>query len=244
MGNKSWRSWSATTHASDDSGGVPQKRVGAISTRLEAVAEAASRGEEARAACSVTGRMMAREGVDLGEALDELRSATEQAAGREPTFEEVRALGMAWAEETTAYVHQLSCEDPLTGLASAAHLRARLSEVYRGARLNGVDPAASYAVAVVEVPVTATDPFNNALWMVRVVEVLRISFPGEESVAAVGPSRLAVLVPREEHLGIRLAGLRVDLEELAGPGEVAVWLEGLPGGLEGAVRVLDDLLRR
>src|SRR3546814_12395233 len=52
----------------------------------------------------------------------------------EPAFADVRALSMAWSESTLAYLHQLSCEDPLTGLASLAHIRSRLSELYRGAR--------------------------------------------------------------------------------------------------------------
>ena len=228
--------------------GVGPRRVGVLPNRLAAVAEAAARGSEAVAACSVVGRVMAREGADLGEALDELRSITEQAAGRSPTFQETRALGIAWAEETTAYVHQLSCEDPLSGLASAAHLRTRLAEVYRGAALTDVDPAKAFAIVVVEIPSRAEDPFGHALWTVRVVEVVRRTFPGDESIARIGVDRFGVLTVREPNLGIRLAGLRLDLEDLIGGGTgtglVTVWLEGLPPGESGAARVLDDLLRR
>lgn len=224
------------------------RRVGVLPNRLAAVAEAAARGDEAMAACSVVGRVMAREGADLGEALDELRSTTEWAAGRTPTFRETRALGVAWAEEATAYVHQLSCEDPLSGLASAAHLRARLAEIYRGAALTGIDPRRAFAIVVVEIPVRAEGPFGHALWTVRVVEMIRRTFPGDESVAQIGGGRLGVLTAREPNLGIRLAGLRLDLEDLtgaeSGAGSVTLWLEGLPPGLGGAARVLDDLLRR
>jgi hypothetical protein len=212
------------------------------------VAEAAARGEEAVAACSVVGRLIAREGADLGEALDELRSTTEQAAGREPSFAEMRALGTAWAEETTSYVHQLSCEDPLNGLASPAHLRARLAEVYRGALVTGVDPAGAFGIAVVEVPTKAEDPFELALWMVRVVDTIRMTFPGEESVVQLGATRLGILVARDANIGVRLAGMRLDLEDLAasgsGTGRVTVWIEGLPAGIDAAATVLDELLRR
>jgi len=241
MGRK--LAWGRSMSTHPGAGGGPRS-VGAVPLRLAAVAEAAVRGEEAVVACSVVGRQMAREGADLGEALDELRSTTEQAAGREPTFAEVRALGLAWAEETTAYVHQLSCEDPLSGLASPAHLRARLAEVYRGALVDGADPSDGFGIAVVEVPTKAEGPFEVALWMVRVVDVIRMTFPGEESVAQLGAGRLGILVPRDQHLGVRLAGLRLDLQELAGAHGVTVWLEGLPAGVEGAARVLDDLIRR
>ena len=46
---------------------------------------------------------------------------------------------MAWSEATLGYLHQLSCEDPLTGLASLAHVRSRLSELYR-CRATGTAP--------------------------------------------------------------------------------------------------------
>ena len=80
---------------------------------------------------------LARDGADLGEALDGLRATYARVQGGEPDFRALRALCIAWSEETLGYLHQLSCEDPLTGLASLAHLRARLSEVYRGAEQGG-----------------------------------------------------------------------------------------------------------
>jgi len=73
------------------------------------------------------------------------------------------------------------------------------------------------------------------------------NLPGE-SVAQIGGGRLGVLAAREPDLGIRLAGLRLDLEDLigaeSGAGSVTLWLEGLPRGLGGTARVVDDLLRR
>ena len=49
--------------------------------------------------------------------------------GDEPDFDATEALSVAWSEETLGYLHQVSCEDPLTGLATLAHLRARLAEL-------------------------------------------------------------------------------------------------------------------
>ena len=45
---------------------------------------------------------------------------------------------MAWSDATLEYLHDLSCEDPLTGLASLAHVRTRLDEIYREAELTDV----------------------------------------------------------------------------------------------------------
>ena len=70
------------------------------------------------------------------EAQDEALSALEitwlAVLGTRPDFRSTRALSAAWAEATLGFIHQVSCEDPLTGLASGAHLRARLAERFHG----------------------------------------------------------------------------------------------------------------
>ena len=57
---------------------------------------------------------------------------------------------MAWSDATLEYLHDLSCEDPLTGLASLAHVRTRLDEIYREAELTDVGVAGSHALVIVE----------------------------------------------------------------------------------------------
>jgi hypothetical protein len=209
-----------------------------------AIAERAAEGGDATVACSMVGRHAAREGADLGEALDELRATIERVADRSPSFEEMRALALAWSEETLSYVHRLSCEDPLTGLAGAAHLRVRLNETYRGALAQGRDPSRTHALVVVQVGTPGiADPFNHALWWVGVSEVARQSFGGEETMCSLGRDLLVVLVRRDRDLGTRIAGLRQDLARLL-PGGCPLWIEGLPGDIEGAARVVDELLRR
>ena len=108
-----------------------------LPARFEAVGERLLAGHDASSACAFVGREIARDGADLGEALDGLRTTYARVQGGEPDFRALRALCVAWSEETLGYLHQLSCEDPLTGLASLAHVRARLSEVYRGAEQGG-----------------------------------------------------------------------------------------------------------
>lgn len=212
--------------------------------RYVAIAERVAAGEDATVACSLVGRNTAREGADLGEALDGLRSTTGQAAGRSPSFEEMRALALAWSEESLSYVHRLSCEDPLTGLAGSAHLRARLTEVYRGAHVRGEDPSRRYALVVIDMMSPAfADPFNQALWWVRLSESVRESFPGEETMCSVGRDLLVLLVERTDDLGARITDLRLGLGD-ALPEGGRLWIEGLPREIETAACVLDELLRR
>ena len=89
-------------------------------------------------ACTVVGRDVARDGAALGEALSGLRATYHLVLGTPPAFEATEALSVAWSEATLQYLHDLSCEDPLTGLASLAHVRTRLDEIYREADLTDV----------------------------------------------------------------------------------------------------------
>ena len=63
---------------------------------------------------------------------------TSSCSARAPAFEAAEALSVAWSDATLEYLHDLSCEDPLTGLASLAHVRTRLDEIYREAELTDV----------------------------------------------------------------------------------------------------------
>lgn len=103
-----------------------------LPAQFEAVGEALASGSGTEVACEVAGHQLAQDGASLDEALDLLSRTSQGVTGREPAFADVRALSMAWSEATLAYMHQLSCEDPMTGLASLAHIRSRLSELYRG----------------------------------------------------------------------------------------------------------------
>ena len=125
----------------------------------------------------------------------------------------------AWSEETLGYLHQLSCEDPLTGLASLAHLRARLSEVYRGAEQGGSSMPTSHALVVLDLPLLARpsvweDPFESTLRLVRLAESARTVFPGEETICQASPRRLVVLARRGDLLARRVGLLRDLVEDV------------------------------
>lgn len=218
--------------------------------RFEAVGERLAAGQDASVACAEVGRATAREGADLGAALDGLRATYARVQGGEPDFRAVRALCQAWSEETLGYLHRLSCENPLTGLASLAHLRARLSEVYRSNEQGGESTTSSHALVVVDLPlvVSATPPhdvFDAAMRLVRVARTVRAAFPGAETICEVHRRRLVVVAQRDESLAGRVGLLRGLLVEL-GPerGRARVWIEGLPASDDGAAVLLDEIARR
>ncbi|WP_240937903.1 hypothetical protein [Nocardioides sp. JQ2195] len=197
----------------------------------------------------MAGRLLARDGASLDEALELLSRTTHLVTGGEPAFVDVRALSMAWSESTLAYLHQLSCEDPLTGLASLAHIRSRLSELYRGQLgRRSADLGETHALVVVELPddrpgrgARGEDQFSRALRLTRLGEVVRTVFNGTETIGRSGTNRVVVVVERDARLGRRVALIRTMLATTGHP--TRVWIEGLPPTDAGAASLLDELCR-
>lgn len=222
----------------------------AVPARFEVVGEALApgSGSDPGEACSVLGRELARDGVGLEEALDALRATWLAVRGTDPAYDAVRALCAAWGESTLAYLHRLSCEDPLTGLASLAHVRARLGDLYRG-ETAGDRVRDSHALVVVElaVPVRTADRaevLTRALRAGRLGGVARTVFPGAETIGLIGPARVVVVAGRDARIGQRVALLRRMLVGLAPGGRGArVWIEGLPDDDATAALLLDELAR-
>jgi hypothetical protein len=216
--------------------------------RFEALGEALISGSDLLGACSVAGEDLARDGASMEEALEGLRATWQLVTGTEPTFEVLAALVTAWSETTLGYLHQLSCEDPLTGLASQAHLRSRLSEVYR--LQDAGDVGARHALVLCAMPLgddpseEPDDHFTRAMRLTRAGELARTVFARDETIARLGMHRVAVLAHRDDRLGRRVRVLRtlVDGVESGGP-QVRVWIEGLPASDRGAGMLLDELAR-
>ena len=196
-------------------------------------------------ACRVAGEELARDGASLAEALESLRTTWRLLLGAEPDFDAVAALVNAWSDTTLGYLHQLSCEDPLTGLASQAHLRSRISEVYRSRG----EAHLHHALVVCELPVGLDpsdepgDHFTRAMRLARAGETARTVFPRGETIARLGTSRVAVLAPRDERLGRRVRVLRTLLTSIDPHLPPRVWIEGLPGADDVAAILLDELAR-
>ena len=238
----------STVATGDESQEMSERLRMGLPARFEAVGEALVADSRVHAACAVVGRELARDGVDLGEALGGLRSTYAQVLGCEPDFASTEALSVAWSDETLGYLHQVSCENPLTGLATLAHLRARLAELQREAESSGTTVTSGHALVVVDVPVEGAGEgdahFGRALLMARVADRARLVFAGGESIGEASPSRLLVLAQRTDDLGLRivvLRGLIADTTSLGGA--VRVWIEGLPSSHAAMAALLDELAR-
>jgi hypothetical protein len=215
------------------------------------------------------GRARAEVGVGLGEALDDvaaLYGVLNQKAAPAPM---VRALAEAWAEVGLEPLRVGTCEDPLTGLTSAAYLRTRLAEVYREAERGGESVHATHALVVVPTGLDGVARWDGLLRRLALGECLRSVFSGGETLAGLGSSVVVGLVARTPMLAAMVQALRRRLAEasvgtavpggahrgdvrgargpvvgVVGDGEPPrVWVEGLPEGLLEAYAVLEDLAR-
>lgn len=222
---------------------------GELPERFEAVGEALITGRSATDACEVVGRLQGSRGVSLEETLADLRTTYELVLGTEPAFTDACAVSLGWSEATLAYLHQLSCADPLTGLASMAHLRGRLTELYRGDTRGPAPLRDRYALVVVEAALPrltglADEVFGLDLRMSRIGESARSVFGGGETICRIGPRRIVVLTARNDALTRRTTLLRNLLEvgERAFGG-IRIWSESLPLVGEQASSLLDELSR-
>jgi GGDEF domain-containing protein len=218
-----------------------------VPRHFEAVAEALAAHRSPVPACAVAGSTVGADGASLGEALSAL-SATYATLGLgEPAFAAVEAMTLAWSEETLGFLGDISCEDPLTGLASSAHLRARLAEVYREAAVSDRTPRTTHALLVVDLSDAGDgtsrgrDPFEQALCLAGAAEVIRDCFAGGETLARVGREKVVALVRREAHLGPTVAQLREGLHAARVATRPRMWIEGLPDDPQAAVLVLSGL---
>jgi GGDEF domain-containing protein len=226
---------------------VPGHHRPVVPPGYEAVAEALESGVSPVAACAVAGRALAWDGVSLGEALAGLRAACAAVGAAAPGVDAVETLSVAWSEATLEFLHDLSCEDPLTGLASLPHLRTRLAEVYREAERTASPVKGTHALFVVDVGGgtggdAPTDTFSRALRLAAVADALRTVFSGEETIARVGANRVVALVRRAPDLGETVTLTRAMLADV-GLAEARTWIEGLPARADFGVRVLSELAR-
>jgi len=240
--------WNATRRRSTTTGGPEAGREltselrAALPPRFEAVGEALASGSGSVAVCEVLGVVLARDGRSLAEALDDLATTWRLVLGAEPAHAEVRALAVAWSDATLGYVHGLSCADPLTGLASLAHLRTCIGDVHRAG------PAATTHALVVVVAETAQDvdqlgePLARAMEDAQLGATVRGVFPGRETIGHVAPGRLVVLAERDDRL-VRRVDLLVRMLDGGSAARPRVWIEGLPDSDTAAVALLDELTR-
>jgi GGDEF domain-containing protein len=227
---------------------LTQTLLAALPPEFEAVGEALASGSgELAEAYAVLGHRLALDGVSLDEALFGLDTTFRTVLDTPPSFDDTRALSVAWSESILGYLHRLSCEDPVTGLATMAHLQSRLAELYRAeASLGPV--ADTYALVVLDVGPPATGEavgtavLTEDLGVARAAEAIRTAFAGQETIGRLTRHRLTVIAPRDDRLGQRVALLR-RLFTHSEPATARVWIEGLPRTRDAAAATLAELAR-
>jgi hypothetical protein len=188
----------------------------------------------------------------LVDALDALQIAYRKSDGREPALAVIRALCQSWTECALTYLHAPSCEDPATGLATTSHLRARLSELYRAAQLQGWSMPETHALLVAE-PITdqASPAVGRDAELTQLAGHLRTVFKEAAVVARLGPTRVATIAGLDAQLPEQLQTLRslVSYWDTAdgaadhdiGPPRSKVWIEPLPTMAEWSDSFVNDL---
>lgn len=195
------------------------------------------------------GHDAALDGVPLSEVLDAFEGTTRRDRGRAPTYEELRALCVAWGDATLGYVSRISCEDPVTGLASLAHLQARFSELYRGQLRRRARE--DWALVVIDAPGGVENPEDRPeerivedLLVLRFGEVARTVFAGGETFGRLARRRVVVLCRRDDLLERRVGLVRRMLDGLGYTAPRArVLVEELPSRYEQASELLAELAR-
>ncbi len=223
---------------SDALGELTNEQRAALPPRFEAVGEAQASGADATEACRHLGGVLAGDGVSLDEALEGLKATSTLVRGRDPEYAELVALSTAWSEATLGYLHRLSCDDPLTGLATQPHVRSRLSELYRARERSPERPLDTHALVVVEIR-PDDEGLEQRMTLAQVGRTSRTVFAGSETIGGIGLRRVVVIAERDEQLPQRVTLLRTMTERE----QARVWIEGLPGSDEAAGALLDELAR-
>jgi hypothetical protein len=249
--------WMATrrrsTTTADSEAGLelsPELRA-ALPPRFEAVGEALASGSGSVVACEVLGGTLARDGISLAEALDDLARTWELVRGEAPAYAESRALSVAWGEATLGYLHAVSCEDPLTGLASLAHLRTVVTDLRRGGPVHETHAFVVVATGAAVDPEHADRPerpdqrgqsLARAMEDAQLGATVRAVFPGSETIGNISPGRIVVLARRDELL-LRRFDLLLRMIDAGDPPRPRAWIEGLPESDDAVVALLDELTR-
>jgi len=138
----------------------------------------------------------------------------------------------------------MSCEDPLTALATLPHLRCRIGAVCRRADRDGIRASQTYSLLVVELPPTQGGALSEPLAMLESADSLRTVYNGDETIAQVAPRRIVSLVEctRTDRASLELLHILLRRGSV-GPRESRMWIEGLPRSIDGASWLLGELGR-
>ncbi|GAB3478047.1 hypothetical protein [Nocardiopsis coralliicola] len=192
---------------------------------------AAAAGGDLAPGCLRLGQARARAGIGVGRALSDLAAFTDALEWPEPPLALVRALAEGWADSGRS---PDECQDPLTGLATAAFLRTRLGELYRGG-----GSVAGHRLVIVALD-GATDPWRRTASLIVLGHELGRFFVHAESIALLSRVRMAVLSGPAPDFAERARHLR---ESICREHGAELWTVPLPNRLEEARALLGDIAR-
>jgi hypothetical protein len=208
---------------------------------VDAVVEALAGGGDALAAVTRLGQARADAAVGIREALDDLCALYQQLPAGGPPLTVVRALVEAWTEVAVSAIRSSTCEDPLSGLATAAYLRTRVAEVYREAEHAGTPAGSQRVLLVLQIDdLVMLAGWESLLLRLALGDCLRSVFSGGETLASVGPSTVIGLIGRDHWLPGQLKSLRARLADLGDVPELRIWTEALPRTLPAAYDLIES----
>ena len=141
-----------------------------------------------------------------------------------------RALA-AWAAEHTAAASCTECTDAVTGLASSGYVRERVRELHDQCRALAISPPVTFGAVVVQLALGAVRATERMRVRVAAGRILTERFRAGETVAALSPSRMAVVMPA---YGIERAidAVTPDFADLAAVAGVGVTVGRMPFGAD------------
>ncbi|GAB3460000.1 hypothetical protein GCM10027570_44520 [Streptomonospora sediminis] len=222
---------------------------------VDAACTAAVRNRGMAEACGRLGQARARSGISVGATLEDFAAFCDVLGRSQPPISLVTALTEGWVDGGRS---QEECRDPLTGLATAAFLRTRLGELYRGASgepghggpgsPGGSGPGSpgesggsggsgpgGHRLVVVALP-EGLDPWRRTARLIVVGHELGRVFTRGESLALLSRSRMAVLAPDGAGLAERLEALR---NQVCAEHSARLWTLPLPPRCAEALALVD-----
>jgi hypothetical protein len=124
-----------------------------------------------------------------------------------------RALG-AWAAEHAAATSCRDCLDAATGLAGSGYVRQRVRELHDQCRSLAISPPVTFGALVVQLELGALRATERMEVRTAAGRVLTARFHAGETVAALSPSRMVVVMPAYG-LDRDVAAVTADLAALA-----------------------------
>jgi hypothetical protein len=214
----------------------------------DALVEGLVAGRDVRPCVRRLGRARSHLGVPIEETMDDVSALWAVFSRDDPPAAVLRAVAAGWAEAGLEPAGAASCFDAITGLATRAHLDARLSELYRAGELGG--PVPQHQLVVLDVGfIPELDSAEEVAWrqldvVCRCSEALRRVFTSGQVLARLAPARLGALARTGPDVARHLADLEGMLAAAALP-DIApvIWVEALPRTYGLVPALLADLAR-